>query len=266
MGNKYYIAVDCEGVACTVGAVGQGLSSTENNYHFACLQATREANAAAKALFDFGAKEVYVWDAHWMGTNLNYDMLDKRCNIVLGSGHNGRFVGLDESFDGVLFIGYHSKEGTKDAVLAHTFSSRSFQYYRLDGKEVGELEIDAAYAGAHDVPVLFCASDDKCVAEAKAAFGNIATVTTKKSLSWTSAISRHPEAVCEDIYATVLEAAKKGNLVKPYTFPKPLDVEIRFQRMDGAAQSILYDMNGKPFSFTDAYTRKGTIASVLDLF
>ena len=54
---KFYIAVDCEGPACVVGEPGKGLGSGEN-YRFACLQATREANAAARALFDAGAQEV----------------------------------------------------------------------------------------------------------------------------------------------------------------------------------------------------------------
>ena len=52
---KFYIAVDCEGPACVVGEPGKGLGSGEN-YRFACLQATREANAAARALFDAGAR------------------------------------------------------------------------------------------------------------------------------------------------------------------------------------------------------------------
>ena len=89
--KKYYIAVDCEGVACAVGARGEGLG-TGKNYEFACLQATREANAAAKALFDAGAEEVMIWDAHGRGVNLQYDLLDKRCRILLGAGHKGRFV------------------------------------------------------------------------------------------------------------------------------------------------------------------------------
>ena len=75
MSGKYYIAVDCEGVACAVGTPGVGLADSEN-YRFACLQATREANAAVRALFDAGADEVTVWDAHGSGINLLYDELD----------------------------------------------------------------------------------------------------------------------------------------------------------------------------------------------
>ena len=93
---KFYIAVDCEGPACVVGEPGKGLGSGEN-YRFACLQATREANAAARALFDAGAQEVVVWDAHGTGVNLQYDLLDPRCRILLGSGHRGRFAGMDKT-------------------------------------------------------------------------------------------------------------------------------------------------------------------------
>lgn len=265
MEKKYYIAVDCEGVACAVGQSGVGLGDAEN-YRFACRQATREADAAARALFDAGAAEVVVWDAHGGGVNLDYEQLDSRCRILLGAGHRGRFVGLDETWTAVLFIGYHAMAGTKDAVLAHTFSSRAFQYYKLNGEAAGELAIDGACAGAHGVPVLFCASDDRCIAEARRTFGPIAAVETKKSLSWSSALSRHPAAVCEDIYRTVLAAAQAGPCVPPYVLPAPLSVEIRFQRQDAAAAAALTDRHGHPFAFADAFTRTGVVSSVTELF
>lgn len=215
---KFYIAVDCEGPACVVGEPGKGLGSGEN-YRFACLQATREANAAARALFDAGAQEVVVWDAHGTGVNLQYDLLDPRCRILLGSGHRGRFAGMDKSYTAVLFIGYHARENTSRAVLAHTFCSTAFQYYKLDGKEAGELAIDAAYAGELGVPVLFCAGDDACVAEARALFPGLAAVVTKEALSWTSALSRHPQAVCDDIYRTVRAAVPGAGRSSPIACP-----------------------------------------------
>ena len=54
MEKKYYIAVDCEGVACAVGQSGAGLGNGEN-YRFACRQAAREAAAAARARVLFPA-------------------------------------------------------------------------------------------------------------------------------------------------------------------------------------------------------------------
>ena len=262
---KFYIAVDCEGPACVVGEPGKGLGNGEN-YRFACLQATREADAAARALFDAGAQDVVVWDAHGTGVNLQYDLLDPRCRILLGSGHRGRFAGMDESYTAVLFIGYHARENTSRAVLAHTFCSAAFQYYKLDGKEAGELAIDAAYAGALGVPVLLCAGDDACVAEARALLPGASTVTTKQALSWTSAVSRHPQAVCENIYCAVRAAVTGVGTLRPYRMPSPLAVEIRYKRMEDAARASLTDLHGHPFAQPDPFTRCGLVDGVTALF
>lgn len=260
MAGKYYIAVDCEGVAC-----GVRLDEAES-LRFARGQATREAAAAARALFDAGADEVVVWDAHGSGVNLDYEALDPRCRILLGAGHRGRFVGIDETWTAVLFIGYHAMEGTRNAVLSHTMSSTTYQSFAVNGSPVGEVAIDAAYAGAHGVPVLFLAADDKCVREARALLGDVSAVETKKSLSRTSAVSLHPAAACDAIYAAVLRAAKEGPRVGPVDFGSPVTVAIRFQRTDQAASAPLADRDGKPFAFRDAFTREGVLNSVTDLF
>lgn len=193
MRQKFYIAVDCEGVACAVGSPGEALGKGEN-YAFACLQATREADAAAKALFDGGATEVVVWDAHGSGVNLHYDLLDSRCKILLGSG------------------------------------------------------------------------DNACIAEAAALLPKIATVTTKTALSWTSAISKQPAAVCEQIYSVVAKALADLPQLQPYQLPSPLPVEIRYKRMEDATRANLVDWQGNAFSMVDGFTRAGVVASVTDLF
>ena len=89
---RFAIAVDLEGVACVVGdrsGLGDG-----SNYDFAAKQGAREADAAARALFDMGTEQVIVWDNHGSGVNLDYDMIDSRCDIALGSGmpHRSRKV------------------------------------------------------------------------------------------------------------------------------------------------------------------------------
>lgn len=265
MRTKFFIGVDCEGVSCAVGAPGVGLSASAN-FPFVQKQATREANAAAKALFDAGAQEVIVWDNHHTGVNLHYDELDPRCKILLGSGNKGRFATIDDSFGGVLFIGYHSRDNTRDATLAHTFSSVAFQYYKINGQEVGEMEIDAAFAGLHNVPVIFASSDDKAVAQARASFPWAETVVTKQGLSWTSALCKHPLAVCDEIYKGVTAAIGRIDEMKPYTFSEPLDVEIRYKRIDEANSAQLYDQTGERFAYVDAYTRAGCVNSIRNLF
>lgn len=262
--KKFYIGVDCEGVACVVGTPGQGLASS-GNYPFAAKQAAREANAAARALFDCGAEQVIVWDNHSSGVNFDYDEIDPRCHIAMGSGAKTRFAGLDESFGGVLFIGYHAREGTQNGVLAHTYSSVAYQHYKVNGTEVGEMEIDAAFAGQHGVPVLFAASDRAAIGQAKASFPWIEAVETKEGFAWNQAISLSPQASCEAIYAGVRRAHARLDEMKPYTFSTPLALEIRFKRMDGARAAVLHDQDRKPFRFVDAFTRAGTLARVEDI-
>src|SRR5437868_13418283 len=100
---KFIVSVDAEGPACVVGSPGGTLNDSKN-LEFALRQATREADAAARALFDSGAKQVIVVDAHGSGVNLHYDQLDKRCDIVLGSGYKGRFPGITKDFAGLVLV------------------------------------------------------------------------------------------------------------------------------------------------------------------
>ncbi|MBE5783616.1 MAG: peptidase M55 [Clostridiales bacterium] len=263
--KKYYVAVDLEGLACVVGERGEGLGNGAQ-YAFAAKEGVKEANACAQALFDMGADEVVIWDNHGSGLNMDYDQLDSRCKIAMGSGFNARFPGMDESYAGILFIGYHAKEATRNAVLAHTYSSKVFQGYTLNGKNVGEMEIDAAFAAEWGVKVLFAASDAAGIAQAKESFPWAETVETKQGYGWNGAVSLHPKEAQRQIYEAVKRAVERENEMKPYKLEGPLQAEIRFKRMDAANAAQLYDIHRQPFAFKDAFTRTGTIASVRQLF
>ena len=261
--KKYYIAVDLEGVACVVGSPGRGLLDAPD-YPFACRQGTREANAAAKALFDAGAEEVWVWDCHGTGVNLDIDALDERVTVVNGSGSRKRFPGLDASFAGVLFIGYHAYDAPR-ATLAHVYSSSAFAGMFVNGQPVGELQIDAAVAGRIGVPVLFVSSDDVCVAQAKETFPDAAFVETKKALAWNSCASKHPARVCREIEQTVraLAAHPSGTL---FRFSSPFSLVIKYKRMEGAQNASLTNPDGTPFDRPDPYVRSGRLNDPEDLF
>lgn len=258
MMRKYCIAVDLEGVACAVGGYGQGMSETTPNYRFASLQGTREANAAASALFDSGADEVIVWDCHGSGVNLDYDLLDSRCAIAMGAGSRKRFPGVDESFDGVLFIGYHAYDAP-NATLAHVYSSSTFSRTQINGRDIGELQLDAAIAGKRNVKTLFVSSDDICVSQAKETFPWIETVVTKQALAWNSCISKHPKKVCEEIYSAVTAAAARIGEMKVYTIETPFELTVSYKRIEYAQGCSLRNPDNTPFGVVDAYTRSGML-------
>lgn len=259
---KFVVAVDLEGLACVVGAPGKGLGDTPN-YELAKLQGTREANAAAKALFDCGADEVIIWDNHGGSLNLIYDKLDERCSIALGVGAMHRWPGIDGSFAGVVLIGYHAMDNTTDAVLAHTYSSMDYQWYKVNGVEVGEMEIDAAVAGEMGVPVIFVSSDDKGVAEAKSFMPWIETVTTKVGMGSNLAVSKHPERAVKEIYEGVKKAVERLDDMKPFAFAEPMTLQYRYKRLDRTRGSLLSDKSWKQI---DPFTVEKTIDKITDQF
>ncbi|TVR51594.1 MAG: peptidase M55 [Spirochaetaceae bacterium] len=258
---KYIVAVDCEGVACAVGSPGASLNGSRN-LEFAQRQATREADAAARALFDEGATRVVVWDNHNGSLNLEYDALDPRCDIALGVGFASRIPALDASYAGIVFVGYHACDSTVDGVMCHTYSSATYQSIGVNGRVVGELAIDAACAGLYGVPPIFVSSDDKAVAEAKAFFGPIETVTTKEALGWNCAVSKHPKRVLGEIYEGVRRAVAQREQMRPFGFESPIDVEIRYKRLESAETAA----RRHGWDRVDAYTVRRTLDSVSDFF
>jgi len=259
---KFIVAVDLEGLACVVGAPGKSLNDSPN-YELARLQGTREANAAARALFDCGADEVIIWDNHGGSINLIYDKLDERCDIALGVGAEHRWPGLDRSFSGVVLIGYHAMDNTTDAVLAHTYSSKNNEWYKINGVEVGEMEIDAAMAGELGVPVIFVSSDDKGTSEAKNFLPWIETVTTKVGMGWNLAVSKHPERVTKEIYEGVKKAVARLDEMKPFAFETPINLQFRFKRLD-FTRSVL--QSDKSWRQADPLTLEKNINKISEHF
>jgi len=229
-GMKFMIGVDCDGAACVVGEAGKSLSLSRD-YGFSRGQATREADAAARALLDGGAERVVIWDNHGSGANLDFHRLDARCEVALGAGFAGRWPGLDETFTAALLVGYHAMEGAPGGVLAHTYSSPACRWIKVNGQEVGEIAIDAAVAGERGVPVIFVSSDDAGCAEARRFLPWVEAVSTKQGLGRNCAFSKHPLRAAGEIYKGVRRAVARLAEMKPFTFPPPIRMELRFKHL-----------------------------------
>ncbi len=232
---NYLIAVDMEGVHGVVGEAYKGLLSELAEYKKAVVSATGEVNAAARALFDSGAENVYLWDNHGGKDNLYMELIDSRVKKV--DPPKEMITRLDFLKDinvkGIIFIGYHSREGSINGVLAHTYSSVNIQYVKINGKPVGEIDVDSTIASFFGVPALFVASDDVCVNQAKEYDGRIETVITKIGTGRNSAIFRPTEVVLSEIYDGVKKAAKFD--YKPVKHEFPMEIEVRHTRVESAA-------------------------------
>ncbi len=232
---KYLIAIDMEGIHGVVGEPYVGLLRDIPDYKVAVENGTKEVNAAVKALFDSGAKEVAVWDNHAGGGNLDFEKIDPRVKKINAKGERRRFdFAREEGFCGIVYLGYHAREGSFRGVLAHTYSSVAIQYVKLDGRDVGELDLDTYIAATHGIAPLFCASDDVCISQFSELAPEAETVVTKYGLGRNSANLKDEDTVLAEIYDGVCKAVKKG--CKPVSYPVPAHAEIRYTRMELAEE------------------------------
>lgn len=90
----------------------------------------------------------------------------------------------------------------------------------------------------------------------------IESVETKKSIAYTRIISKHPKAVEKEIFEGVKKAVSRLDEMKPFCIKTPVELEIRFRRLDEAKHAKIYDIQGDFFCFIDGYTRKGTVRTM----
>ena len=102
--------------------------------------------------------------------------------------------GIDASFAGVIFIGYHASTTNPRGVRAHTLSSANLADVRLGGVSMPESGLNAALAGHYGVPVLAISGDDAAVEEAKALLGDVEGAVVKWALGFHSARTLTPAA------------------------------------------------------------------------
>ena len=205
MHKRVLIALDLEGVNNVVGEPYSGLKVGTAEWEKARRQAAFEINEAADALFAAGARHVAVWDNHGGGPNLDPADIDTRVELLAPDKALPRMYFADE-FDCVCYFGYHAMEGTLGGVLAHTMNSAMLQYYKLDGKYIGEIDMDSYIAASHGIPSCFFAGGDIACRQAERAVPGIVTVVTKTELSRNEAIFRDNAQLAREIRERIVEA------------------------------------------------------------
>jgi D-amino peptidase len=125
-----------------------------------------------------------------------------------------------------MFVGQHARMGT-NGVLCHTYSSKTIEYYTINGIELGEFGCRALMAGTMDVPTVFISGDDKAVEEARDLVPSIHGAAVKQALGRELAIHLSHEAACALIRKTATEACAHIGEIPPYVLPPPYVQEIR---------------------------------------
>jgi len=218
---KIYISADMEGV---VGAVTNEQLGPQG-FEYARFREfmTQEVNAAIEAAFEAGATEIVVSDSHGNGQNLLIEKLPKNVLLVRSWPRPLMMMqGIDETFAGVIFIGYHTGTTNQQGVRAHTISSARLADVRLKGVSVSEAGLNAAIAGHFNVPVIMVSGDDAVVTETTALLGNIEGAVVKWASGFHSAKTLMPEAAYELIREKVKTAIGRIKDFKPYKLARRL--------------------------------------------
>jgi D-amino peptidase len=150
---------------------------------------TADVNSAAAAALATGVDELIICDTHHGGGNFLLDKLfiDPRITILPRStGYQGAerrwMPGLDESVDGFMLMGRHAKAGTAGAFLPHTWMLE-WADFRVNGQSIGEMGIEACFAGHWGVPTVLVQGAETACREAEALFPGILTAAVKGSES-----------------------------------------------------------------------------------
>ena len=255
------ISLDLEGVACVVGEANKTLTDSKD-YQFACIQAVHEVNAAIGGLCTAGADRIDVWDSHDKSLNIDYSAIDSRARVVAGNRESRRFSFAEGNYDAAIFIGYHAMEGDPVGVLAHSYSSVEFQQIRVNGSPVGEISCDAAMLGESGIPVLMVVSDDRGCLEAHGRLPDVSTIETKQSISRNMAISKHPDAVVEEI-ERMCAGLVLSDRPSPLRWEPPITIELEYKRSDDAETKARRDVR---FERVEAHTVRAVVDSLSTVF
>lgn len=229
---KVFISVDMEGVASVVSSQHE-CQIAGHDYGRIRRIMTEETNAAVEGALEAGAAEIVVRDGHGSKINIIPELLHEKALLMRGVTNRpeNMMLGIDNSFDAVILIGYHAKASTEDGVIAHT-SSGNVVDLSVNGISLPEAGYNALLAGLHDVPVILVVGDNWICGQCRDLFGNITKVETKKGFG-SAALCLHPEKVQRMIKEKTVEALQNRDKFKPFKLEPPYRMVLKVKKMRG---------------------------------
>ena len=237
---KLFLSADIEG--CAGVALNTETHKQEAIYKPFAQRMTEEVIAACEAAHEMGAEEIVVKDGHGDASNIDPLQMPDYVTLIRGkSGHPFNMMwGIDESFDGVLYLGYHAPAGCPEFAISHTSTGNS-QYIRLNGRYMSEFTLNSFTAASCKVPVCFLSGDAAICRMAKEEIPQIVTVETKRG-EGNATICVPPNRVLAQIKSGVKSALTKtdktigGSLKIPETYV----YEVTFKDWKRAYQMSFY--------------------------
>ncbi len=224
---RAYIMTDIEGAAGVSRWEQAGRDGDSPAKQAAMRLLTAEVGACVDGILDAAPDaEVVGWDGHGNGA-IVYEDLHPRAKLIARGPIAPPYL-LDRGFDALYFVGQHAMAGTPGAPLCHTYSSRTIEYFRLNGTPMGELGCRAAMAGELGVPTVFVSGDDKAIAEAKDLIPEVVGVAVKEGLGVELALHLSAAEARTLIRQGAAEATRRAGSIPPLRVAPPYQLEVRY--------------------------------------
>jgi D-amino peptidase len=235
---KIYISADIEGI--TGVTHWDETLKNKTDYREFQEQMTAEVLAASTGALKAGAKEIYIKDAHDTGRNLIAAKLPEQVKLIREWSQHPYCMmqELDDSFDAVLMVGYHSAAALQTSPLAHTLTDK-YSSIKVNGKPASEFLINAYTAGLVGIPVVFVSGDKGICDEALAFNERIWTVSVQEGIG-SSTVSIHPHVAIKKIEDGVEAALSKDLSRLKIKLPVGFKIKIEFRDHVSAYRASFY--------------------------
>ena len=237
---KILIAADMEGITGVVH--WDHVDHNNKEYGRFRKLMTADVNAAVRGAFDGGAEEVIVADGHGTARNILIEELDPRARLNSGSPSPLAMTqGAQTGIDAAMFIGYHAKVGTENAILDHTWSGAVANVW-INGRIVGEIGVNAAVCGYYGAPVIMISGDQSACAEARELLGRIETAEVKQATGRMAAECLPPEVTQVLIYEAAQRAVSRfgaGQAVEPFRNDAPVTMAVELVTSEMADKAMM---------------------------
>ncbi len=251
---KLFISADIEG--CAGLALPSETHKQEPVYQPFAKEMTREVLAACEAAHEMGASQIVVKDGHGDASNIDPLQMPDYVTLIRGkSGHPYNMMwGIDDSFDGVLYVGYHAPAGSPEFSISHTSTGNSL-YIQLNGERMSEFLLNSCTAASYRVPVLFLSGDEAICRMAGEKVPGMVTAVTKRGVGGAT-LCEPPGVVEARIRDGVKQALGSRSASGEFpqcqmTLPEQFTYEVTFKDWRKAYQMSFYPGMEQVDTFTN---------------
>jgi D-amino peptidase len=229
---KWMVRVDMEGLTGVVN-MNQVVPGA-NEYEFGKRMLMHDLNAVLEGLLQEASDEVWLYDIHFYGTNIELDDLDPRVTVICGKPNYTpkNLSYLDESFDGLILLGLHARAQMPGCVLNHNYEHdiRAIHVHNGQGQSyhVGEIGLEALIAGEAGVPLVMVTGDSAGCQESIELQADTVTVVVKESLGDTAAACYPPSRTRQRLIDGAIQSRTQVQKLKPLLLEGPVELEMFF--------------------------------------